>query len=189
MPIMDPFSVLPTSATRIESEAVLKLGLSRIAGPSLAHARLVSPWPTGSGVRAIIGVKTGPGCTKFTRIPYRAYSTAATFVIPRTANLGCGAGGAVIELPRIGLCGRIRAHRRPVSRLSRRLMLRVEGTAVVRRTLRPDDTLGTSTRATSGFSKLRRTEAAGCTDRLSRAISRSVSAVVAPLCFSREAAE
>ena len=43
---MDPLSVLPTSATRIESEAVLKLGLSRIAGPSLAHARLVSPWRT-----------------------------------------------------------------------------------------------------------------------------------------------
>jgi hypothetical protein len=46
VPIMDPFSVLPTSATRIESEAVLKVGLSRIAGPSLAHARLVSPWRT-----------------------------------------------------------------------------------------------------------------------------------------------
>ena len=46
MPIMDPFSVLPTSATRIESEAVLKMGLSRIAGPSLAHARLVLPWRT-----------------------------------------------------------------------------------------------------------------------------------------------
>jgi hypothetical protein len=44
VPIMDMFSVLPTSATRIESEAVLKVGLSRIAGPSLAHARLVSPW-------------------------------------------------------------------------------------------------------------------------------------------------
>jgi hypothetical protein len=46
VPIMDMFSVLPTSATRIESEAVLKVGLSRIAGPSLAHARLVSPWRT-----------------------------------------------------------------------------------------------------------------------------------------------
>jgi serine/threonine protein kinase len=46
VPIMDSFSVLPASATRIESEAVLKLGLSRIAGPSLAHARLVSPWRT-----------------------------------------------------------------------------------------------------------------------------------------------
>jgi hypothetical protein len=39
-------------------------------------------------------------------------------------------------------------------------MARVDGTAVVRRTLRPDDTFGTPTRATSGFSKLRWTEAA-----------------------------
>jgi hypothetical protein len=31
---------------RLEDWAVLKLGLSRIAGPSLAHARLVSPWRT-----------------------------------------------------------------------------------------------------------------------------------------------
>ena len=31
---------------RLEDWAVLKLGLTRIAGPSLAHARLVSPWRT-----------------------------------------------------------------------------------------------------------------------------------------------
>ena len=31
---------------RLEDWAVLKLGLSRIAGPSLAHAQLVSPWQT-----------------------------------------------------------------------------------------------------------------------------------------------
>ena len=31
---------------RLEDWAVLKLGLSRIAGPSLAQARLVSPWRT-----------------------------------------------------------------------------------------------------------------------------------------------
>jgi predicted HicB family RNase H-like nuclease len=31
---------------RLEDWAVLKLSLSRIAGPSLAHARLVSPWRT-----------------------------------------------------------------------------------------------------------------------------------------------
>jgi predicted HicB family RNase H-like nuclease len=29
---------------RLEDWAVLKLGLSGMAGPSLAHARLVSPW-------------------------------------------------------------------------------------------------------------------------------------------------
>jgi hypothetical protein len=45
------------------------------------------------------------------------------------------------------------------------------------------------TRATSGFSKLRRTEAPGCADRLSGATSRSASAVVTPLRFSCEAAE
>jgi hypothetical protein len=31
---------------RLEDWAVLKLGLTRIAGPSLAHTRLVSPWRT-----------------------------------------------------------------------------------------------------------------------------------------------
>jgi hypothetical protein len=31
---------------RLEDWAVLKLGLPRIAGPSLAHPRLVSPWRT-----------------------------------------------------------------------------------------------------------------------------------------------
>ena len=31
---------------RLEDWAVLKLGLTRIAGPSLAHVRLVSPWRT-----------------------------------------------------------------------------------------------------------------------------------------------
>ena len=31
---------------RLEDWAVLKLGLSRVAGPSLAHAQLVSPWRT-----------------------------------------------------------------------------------------------------------------------------------------------
>jgi len=31
---------------RLEDWAVLKLGLTGIAGPSLAHARLVSPWRT-----------------------------------------------------------------------------------------------------------------------------------------------
>jgi predicted HicB family RNase H-like nuclease len=31
---------------RLEDWAMLKLGLTRIAGPSLAHARLVSPWRT-----------------------------------------------------------------------------------------------------------------------------------------------
>jgi predicted HicB family RNase H-like nuclease len=31
---------------RLEDWAVLKLGLTRIAGPSLANARLVSPWRT-----------------------------------------------------------------------------------------------------------------------------------------------
>ena len=31
---------------RLEAWALLKLGLTRIAGPSLAHAQLVSPWQT-----------------------------------------------------------------------------------------------------------------------------------------------
>src|ERR1700757_987315 len=51
-------------------------------------AALTAAWVAGSSARAIIGVKTGPGCRQFTRIPYCAYSTAATFVIIATTPTG-----------------------------------------------------------------------------------------------------
>ncbi len=34
----------------------------------------------------VIGVRIAPGCTEFTRMPCRAYSSASVFMMPTTPN-------------------------------------------------------------------------------------------------------